>query len=229
MTRDFRIGPVRVTLALLLLAASGSSARAESALKIFFAESPAFLVPIDGNPVYKRIDGTDLQRIVNTRALIVRDSANIHYLKVLDGWMEAYELMGEWSVSGVSPFGEKTALERTAEASTIELLDDRASSNARRRTLDGNPPAILISSRPAALVVTDGPPRFERINGTSLQHLANTAATVFREPTDQQIYVRIAGRWFSAWTTDGPWEVVSSDGLPADIAKYAGQRLEVKR
>ena len=33
MTRDFRIGPVRVTLTLLLLAASGSSARAESAAR----------------------------------------------------------------------------------------------------------------------------------------------------------------------------------------------------
>ena len=56
------------------------------------------LIRIDGDPVYRRIEGTDLERIVNTKVLIVRDSADIHYLKVRDGWMEAYGLMGDWSV-----------------------------------------------------------------------------------------------------------------------------------
>ena len=227
MTRHLWTRPVRVTLTLLLLDASGSSARAQTELDIFFAESPAILILIDGDPVYRRIDGTDLERIVNTKVLIVRDTAGIHYLKVRDGWMEAYGLMADWSVSGVSPFGDRTALERAIEAETADLLDSAGSSKAG--TLDEAPPAVFISSQPAALVITDGPPRYQTIDGTSLQYLANTTARVFREPTDQELYALVEGRWFRAWTTDGPWQLVPSDELPADIAKYAGPPLEDKR
>jgi len=227
MTRHLWTRPVRVTLTLLLLAASGSSAHAQTELDIFFAESPAVLILIDGDPVYRRIEGTDLERIVNTTVLIVRDSADIHYLKVRDGWMEAYGLMGDWSVSGVSPFGDRTALERAIEADTVDLLESAGSSKAG--TLDEAPPAVFVASQPAALVVTDGPPRYQTIDGTSLRYLANTTAQAFREPTDQELYVLVEGRWFRAWTTDGPWQLVPSDELPADIAKYAGPPLEDKR
>jgi len=41
--------------------------------------------------------------------------------------------------------------------------------------------------------------------------------TVFKEPTDEELYVLIAARWFRAWTNDGPWEVVPRGDLPSDI------------
>jgi hypothetical protein len=218
MTRQILTRSLRVSLTLLLLAASRSSAQPQATPRILFAEAPAFLVRIDGAPTYRRIQGTDLQRIVNTKFLIVRDDADIHYVKARDGWLEAYGLMGEWAASGVSPFGERTALERSIEATTIELPVSADSSAA-----------IFISLQPAALVVTDGPPRYQAIDGTSLQYLVNTTAKVFREPTDQELYVRVAGRWFRAWTTDGPWEGVASNELPPDVARYAAGRLERKR
>jgi hypothetical protein len=192
---------------LLLLAASGSSPIAQSITndprQIFFAESPARLILIDGDPVYRRVAGTELERIVNTSALIVRDSAGIHYLKVLDGWMESYALTGDWSASGAAPSGGREALERAANAQIVDVLE--------------HSPTIFISSEPAALIVTDGPARYETVEGTSLEYLANTTATVFREPTDQELYVLVAGRWFRSWTTDGPWEFIPSNELPADI------------
>src|SRR4051812_41095202 len=80
----------RLTLALLLLVVGRSSAPAQPLRHIFFAEAPAILIPVDGEPVYQPIPGTNLERIVNTRALIVRDGAGIHYVNVLDGWMESY-------------------------------------------------------------------------------------------------------------------------------------------
>ena len=39
-----------------------------------------------------------------------RDAADIHYMKVYDGWMEAYGLRGMWSVAGVPPPGAEPAL-----------------------------------------------------------------------------------------------------------------------
>jgi hypothetical protein len=46
----------------------------------------------------------------------------------------------------------------------------------------------------------------------------NTTGIVFREPTDQELYVRVPAGWFRAWTTNGPWEPVPEDKLPADLA-----------
>ena len=229
MTLRIPASLTRLALALLLLLASGGSALAQQAPQIFFAEAPALLVRIEGAPVYRQIGGTGLERIVNTRVLIVRDSAGIHYLKALNGWMESYGLLGDWSVSGVSPFGENTAAERAAVASTADRLDGANSLAPAAQTvnltdrLDENQPAIFVSTKPAALVVTDGPPRYVTIAGTSLQRLANSPSMVFLEPTDGEYYARVDGRWYRAWTVDGRWQSIADNKLPADIAKRVAQ------
>src|ERR1700730_15630169 len=91
--------------------------------RLLFSELPAILVLIDGDPLYRAVDGTDLQRIMNTKPFIVRDTAGIHYMKVFDGWMEAYTLTGMWSVAGVPPHGGQQALRRAVVAGTVDLLD----------------------------------------------------------------------------------------------------------
>jgi hypothetical protein len=215
---------VRLTFTLLLLVAGGSSARAQQMPQILFAEAPALLVRIEGAPIYRHIADTDLELIVNTRAVIVRDAAGIHYLKALDRWMESYELTGSWSVSGTSPFGENIAIERGV-ASTADQLDGESAAASKgqirevTRSGDDEPPTVFISIRPAALIVTDGPPRWQTAAGTSLEYLANTDAKVFREPTDQELYVRVDGAWYRAWTTHGPWQFIPANELPSDIAK----------
>jgi hypothetical protein len=202
-----------------------AAVRAQSAApvpEIIFSESPALLIRIDGDPVYRRVDGTALQRVVNTKALILRDDMDTHYLKILDGWMEAYSFDGWWSVAGAPPAGARVAVRRAVEAKGVDLL----LTGGQPQTQSGKPslanrqaPTIYISTTPAALIVTDGPARFATVGGTSLEYIENTTARVFREPTDQELYVLIAGRWFRSWTTDGPWQVVPGDDLPADFAK----------
>jgi hypothetical protein len=213
--------PVRVSLTLLLLMTAGGSvgnAQIRNDLpRIIFAESPAILILIDGVPVYRSVEGTDLQRIINTKALIVRDSVGLIYLKVRDGWMEAFTLTGEWSVSGVAPPGNE-ALRRVVDAKLVDLLDGDGA-QARVPSLEEQAPAIYVSDEPAELITTDGPAQYKNVEGTLLEYLANTTAKVFKEPTDQEFYVLISGRWFRAWTTDGPWQFIPSSELPADIAK----------
>jgi hypothetical protein len=187
---------------------------------LLFAEQSALLVLIDGEPVYRPIQGSDLERIINTKPFIVRDTAGIHYMKLLDGWMEAYMLRGNWSVAGVPPRGADQALQQAVAARTVKLLNGATPGKpSDTPTLDDDTaPAIVISTEPAELIVTDGPPRFAAVEGTRLQYVANTTATVFKEPTDDELYVLTAGRWFRAWTFDGPWEFVPGRELPADIA-----------
>jgi hypothetical protein len=186
---------------------------------ILFAEQASILVLIDGAPVYRPIAGTDLQRIINTKPFIVRDAAGLHYMKVFDGWMEAYELTGLWSVSGVAPRGAAGALKQAVDEKSVDLLDgaDPGRPDEMPALDDGKPPAIFISSEPAELFVTNGPPRFATIDGSALEYVENTTANVFKEPTDDELYVLTAGRWFRAWSIDGPWEFVPSRELPADF------------
>src|SRR4051812_48078017 len=104
----------------VLLLADGRSAAAQQRPRIYFAEAPALLVRVEGPPVYRRIPGTDLERVINTGAVIVRDTAQLHYLRVLDGWMESYGLTGDWTVSGISPFRGNRVAERAVVGATAE-------------------------------------------------------------------------------------------------------------
>ena len=190
--------------------------------RVFFSTTPARLILIEGDPVYAPVPGTELQRIVNTKPLIVRDVAGMHYLKILDGWMETYSLeAGEWSVSGVPPDGARLALEQARSTNAVDLLAGGASADpAGTHRLANEPaPAIFISMTPAELVVTDGPMSFADIDGTSLQYVVNTRADLFREPTNRQLYLLTSGGWLRSWTIEGPWELVAPGGLPADFAR----------
>jgi hypothetical protein len=180
--------------------------------RIIFSTTPALLVPIDGVPVYRPVPGTRLQRIMNTKAVILRDAAGMCFLKTLDGWMEAYSLdTGSWSVSGAPPEGGTEALRQAVASGTVDLPDGLARKNPV--------PIVVISMTPTVMIVTDGPMVFATIEGTSLQYVANTKADVFREPTDQELYLLTSGRWFRSWKPEGPWQSIAGSELPADFAR----------
>ncbi len=57
------------------------------------------------------------------------------------------------------------------------------------------------------------------IAGTSLLYVSNTDSDVFLNISDQQIYVLLSGRWYSAASRSGPWAYVASNKLPPDFAR----------
>jgi hypothetical protein len=219
-------------LSLVLPCGTAASATAQTVEtpRIIFVPSPAVLIQIDGDPVYREVDGTGLERVVNTKALIVRDGMGIYYLRILDGWMEAYSLDESWSVAGVPPEGADLALKQAAAAKDVDLLDGASTRfDADNRLLQGRLPLVIVSNTPAVLIVTDGAPRYAPVPGTALTYMENTDAKVFREPTDQQLYLLLSGRWFRSWTTEGPWQFIPSNQLPADFAKIPQNLLNSQR
>jgi hypothetical protein len=178
--------------------------------RIIFSSMPAMVVRIDGEPRYEDIPGTDLQRIVNTNAFILRDDADIHYMKMGDYWMEAEGLLGGWSKAGMLPDGVNAAL---AAATKNGHAPISTFSNA-----PGQEPIVFVATTPANLIITDGEPQYVHYNGTTLLYVKNTSAVIFKEPTDQELYVHLSGGWYRAWSTNGPWERVRDDALPADLA-----------
>jgi hypothetical protein len=198
---------------------------------IIFSTSPARLIVIDGDPIYRPVPRTELQRIVNTRPLVVCDVAGMYYLKILDGWMETYSLDSDsWAAAGMPPDGGRVAVMQAVTSGAVDLLDgvDPKNPTGTPSLASGRPPAIYISTRPAELIVTNGPMVFAPIQGTSLEYAVNTTADVFREPTDHELYLLTSGRWLRSWRTEGPWQFVASRDLPADFARIPDSTPQAK-
>ncbi len=187
------------------------SSDANDTRRIIFSSMPAMVVRIDGDPRYEDVPGTSLQRIINTNAFIVRDDADMHYLKLGEAWMEADGLLGGWSTAGMLPDGVNAAL---ATATKNEQAAFTTIGSASKQL-----PIVFVATTPADLILTDGEPEFAHYNGTSLLYVKNTRAAVFKEPTDQELYVHLAAGWYRAWSTNGPWQRVRDEALPADLAQ----------
>jgi hypothetical protein len=183
--------------------------------RIIVSTRPAMLVSIDGNPSYRPVDGTDLERVVNTRLLILRDRAGRHYLHMLNGYVASATLEGPWTLA-TAPKGAAAA-EKEARQNGVDLLEAPAEED--RTLTEATVPDVYVSSTPAELVTFDGEPDFVPITGTQLLYVTNTTANVFKLLSDQKNYALLAGRWFRAPSFNGPWEYVAGNQLPGDFAK----------
>jgi len=205
--------------------------------EIVFATVPAILVTIDGEPVFKSVPDTELDRAINTRVLLLKDHEDRLYLHVFDGWMKATRLDGEWTVDEQPSRALSDAQTEVLKAGNIDLLtggnpdssdqpvDDHqgdGGGQAQQQDLPslskGPVPKILIATKPTELIVTDGAPDYVPIDGTDLLYVKNSSADIFKDTDDQQAYIRISGRWFRAASNDGPWTFVEGKDLPDDFA-----------
>jgi hypothetical protein len=179
--------------------------------KVFFSTKPAILVLIDGTPVFRSVPGTELERIVNTRVLIVRDRRNHLYLHLQDGWLQTDNLMATWQPAATVSSDLKKALESAVATKQVDLLNGPAESTGT--------PDVYISTEPAELLQTTGDPEVAPIPNTALLYVTNTENDIFVHTTTQAHYILLAGRWFSAQSMRGPWTYVAPDKLPADFAQ----------
>lgn len=185
-----------------------------------FSREPALLVYIDGEPTYRRLKTSALQRVINTRCLVVRDAEGRHYLHIMDGWLEAPSINGPWTIAKhVKP--ELVTAEKDAVASgQVDMLSGRSDPKKPGPSLTKvPPPKIYVVTAPTELIVTEGEPKFADIPGTQLRYVENTTGHMFLHVPDNKVYLLISGRWFAANSTDGPWEYVSGGKLPPDFAK----------
>ncbi len=186
--------------------------------KIIFSKVPSILVYIDGNPVFYPVKGTSLDRVVNTRVLLLRDQTG-YYLHLFDGYMYAENIEGPWIAAQSLPKDIQDAEKEASSAGQVDLLSgvlDPVTNTMPSLRLPGVP-KIFVSFAPAELIVTDGEPDFRPINDTNILYVANTTANVFKDLDDQKTYVLISGRWFSASNEAGPWKFVDGKSLPEDF------------
>jgi hypothetical protein len=204
------------------LAASGA-VRAESIPvqnappTIFVSYSPAILVPIDGSPVLRHVPDTGFERVINTRALILREAGgSLYYLHVYDGWLSASAVGGPWSQAMSTPMRIDEVAHELAQNGQVDLLD--GGDAQPKPSLANGVPTIYVSSTPAELIVFKGQPDLQPISGTSLLWATNTTADVIVDTGNNNYYALLSGRWYTALALNGPWSFVASTSRPADFS-----------
>lgn len=199
-----------------------------------FSSVPAILVHIDGPARYGAIDGSSLQRVVNTRVLLLRDAAGRHYLHVFDGWLTTDALNGDWTVLP-SESADLARIRRQAEKTqAADLLSGVTHAANGQQDAKETPPSlktgklprIVVATAPTELVVSDGAWSWTPIAGTRLLYVSNTTGNILRDNADQRIYLLVSGRWFRASSERGPWSYVAANALPADFAKIPDDSLK---
>ncbi len=193
--------------------------------QIVFSSVPAVLVLTDGAPAYRAESGTDMQRLINTSSIILKAESGEIYLHLFDGWMKATAISGPWEVADPH-LGRKDNLDKAlkqilAAGNGDPMTGGSASDpNAPKPSLKTQPvPVVYVETQPTELIVVSGEPNYDPIAGTQLLSVTNTTGRVFKDLDNQNTYVLIAGRWFSAATTAGPWQYVAAASLPPDFAK----------
>jgi hypothetical protein len=181
--------------------------------EIIVSLDPAVLVLIDGDPVWRPTSVAGVEHVLNTRATILRYQDKL-YAGRGGKWVSATALTGPWaSVPSVpGPVSESW----TQLMAKRQGPQQQASPNADPESAKF--PEIFVRTKPAELVVIDGQPQFDDIEGTQLSYVTNSAADVFLDAGNNW-YVLLAGRWFTAPSTKGPWTYIAPDKLPADFLK----------
>jgi hypothetical protein len=188
---------------------------------IIVSTKPAILVSVDGPPAYRPVPGTELERVINSRMLLLRDKTGQHYLHVRTGYLTSSKLEGPWTVASQPPPGaaeaEKAGLAAPVPVDLMEAQSE-STTNQPPPLTQGNAPMIYVATTGTELLTFEGQPDFLPITGTHLLYAANTTGNVFKSLSDQHTYVLLSGRWFRAPSLDGPWEYVPAHQLPAGFA-----------
>lgn len=180
--------------------------------EIIVTYTPSIFVFIDGEPMMKKMDGYDFQRIENSPFFIIYDTKKKEYYIYSETyWATAKDLNGKW---------EKLK----KESGTLEKL--------RKEILKSNPPAdptvteapetipdVIVRTTQAELISFDGEPNFKPIETTNLLYVENTENDVFMDIDSQEYFILVSGRWYSAKEMNGPWSFIEADNLPEDFAK----------
>ncbi len=177
---------------------------------IIYATTPTVLIMIDGDPKYKDAEG-GLKVVGNTPYFIVQDGATkIWYLKGREAWYSGPDVLGPWTaMTGSTPPQPVQDL----AARTVSTPPDSLKA-------EGTPtiPAVIVRTKPAEIIQTDGEPKFETVKGTNLLYVKNSEDAIIMDIDSQQYYVLIAGRWYTTKSiAGGPWAYVPGDQLPKDF------------
>ena len=184
--------------------------------RIIYSTTPAVLALIDGKPVLGP-EQDHLQKVINTRALIVYDTSKYtYYLALMDGWMDAPTIEGPYTVARHDPSKALTKIRQVAESSDSNQPLGNPEQSLQETWGENEVPTVYVSTVPAELLLTQGQPQFTPILGTTLLYVSNSGNDIFMDSSNNNYYILLAGRWFSSsFTAERTVGVCVGHGLAA--------------
>jgi len=184
--------------------------------KIFYVSRPSILVLIDGEPKMQQNKDWGLDVVANTPFTIVKNNDGVFYLYGGKHWYSAPSATGPYSYTNDNiPQNLQKVQNAVDEANSSNAgYVDSTSASQQNDVSD-----IIVSTKPAELIQSNGQPNFAPIDGTNLSYLNNSSNDIFLDNSSKQYYVLLSGRWYTSAVLDGRWQYVASNALPADFAK----------
>jgi hypothetical protein len=180
--------------------------------EIFFSETPAVLVNIDGKAIWSPIKDNDLRYAVNTNwDLFQHEPSAGYYLRVESSWLRATDLRGPWASAASLP-------ESFSKLPDDDNWKDVKAAVPGTRLDPGKTPTVFVSEQPAEIILLDGAPKYSPVSAAgNLLWVSNTESDLFRIGVSGPVYYLVSGRWFTAPGFKGPW-TFATPNLP-DVFK----------
>jgi len=165
--------------------ASDAVSLRNSPAKIIFSPRRAVLIQVDGDPVFRPVEGTKYTRVINTPAMILQDTSDQRlYLDGETRWMTATSLDGPWSEAQPPPADLDKVKAQLSEANRGDEQNAspaQPQAGAKPNAPPGPPlpPAVYVTTVPAELIQTRGRPQFSPIQNTELTYVANSENDIF--------------------------------------------------
>lgn len=216
LKENFAAAPLTVSLDRLLAGlklAEGAADTVEVKMDpppIFISSTPAMMLTVEGKPVLAPAEKTGLKFLVNTNWDVLFDeAAGTYYLLSGDEWLSAKNLAGPWNLAESLP----EAVSQLPDDDTWKHVKDETPWTIRKGMIV---PKIFYSDKPAELIIFQGEPVWEKIEGTGLSWADNTESRVFQN-SDGTIYFLVSGRWFKTPRLGDNWSYAGND-LPKDFS-----------
>src|SRR5262249_1238004 len=133
--------------------------------RFVFSQSAAVLVPIDGAPVWRRVQGTQIERVINCRAFVaLDDSTGRFYIHLFDGLLDGFAgapaIAGPWTLSTNVPRAVASLEASLAQGNVIDPMTGPSDPKnpSQKASLKNGVPEVIVSTTPTELIITDGPP-----------------------------------------------------------------------
>ncbi len=179
--------------------------------KILYSSKPSLLIVIDGAPKLQMNSKWNVQTVVNTPFIIIKNNNDKFYLYGGKHWYTASSATG--------PFSLTTNIPSNLETIQADIAATNKQNNVQQEDNDNTISNIIVSIEPAELLQSNGEPNFTSIQGTSLLYIKNSGNDIFMDVDGQQYYVLLSGRWYRSSALDGKWQYMASDKLPAGFAQ----------
>jgi len=180
---------------------------------ILYRDHPALLVNIDGKPVFRSIENSQYQAVINTPYPLIFDGT-VYYLNAAQGaWYRADSATGPYRFDTSPPADIVAMVEAAAKDEERPVSTEKVTA--------ANAPEIVVATTPSELIVTEGPAEFVPL-ADDLLVLDNSADDVFMHISSQRYYIVLAGRWYQSPSLNGPWTYRAANALPVAFTNIPG-------